>query len=166
MAYCPNCGAPIEESAGFCGKCGASTAPSAGQENTTSKFAQPTEAQSAARDDGFDPADVEQNKVLALLAYIGPLFLVPLLAAPKSPYARFHTNQGIVLFIANVAVNIAVGIVSVILGAIIGFLGTLISLVGTLASLAFFVLAILGIVNAWTGKAKELPVIGTIKILK
>src|SRR5689334_12413568 len=49
-----------------------------------------------------DAADIEQNKVYAVLAYIGLLFLVPLFAAPNSKFARYHTNQGIVLFIAAV----------------------------------------------------------------
>ena len=32
-----------------------------------------------------DPADVEKNKVLAMLSYLGILWLVPLLAAKDSP---------------------------------------------------------------------------------
>ena len=49
-------------------------------------------------------ADIEQNKVFAILAYLGILFLVPLLAAPQSPFARYHTNQGIILFITSLIV--------------------------------------------------------------
>jgi hypothetical protein len=49
-----------------------------------------------------DADDIEKNKVFAVLAYIGILFLVPLLAAPQSRFARYHTNQGIVLFLASI----------------------------------------------------------------
>src|SRR3954470_1008619 len=49
-----------------------------------------------------DTSDIEQNKVYAILAYLGPLFLVPLLAAPNSKFARYHANQGLVLFLATV----------------------------------------------------------------
>ncbi|MEI8042594.1 MAG: DUF4339 domain-containing protein [Verrucomicrobiota bacterium] len=41
-----------------------------------------------------DPADVDKNKIFAVLAYLGILFLVPLLAAKESRFARYHTNQG------------------------------------------------------------------------
>ena len=46
-----------------------------------------------------DPNDVQSNKVMAILAYFGILFLIPLLAAKESPFARYHTNQGLVLFL-------------------------------------------------------------------
>ena len=35
-----------------------------------------------------DPNDVQSNKVMAILAYFGILFLIPLLAAKESAYAR------------------------------------------------------------------------------
>jgi len=60
----------------------------------------------------FTAEDIENNKVMALLAYI--IFLVPLLAAKESKFAMFHTNQGLVLFLAAIAVNIVGGIVPII----------------------------------------------------
>ena len=50
--------------------------------------------------DQFDKADVEQNKVMAILAYFGILVLIPILAAKDSKFARFHANQGLLLCIA------------------------------------------------------------------
>ena len=44
--------------------------------------------------------DIEHNKIFAVLAYIGVLFPPLLLAAPRSRFARYHTNQGIVLFLS------------------------------------------------------------------
>ena len=40
--------------------------------------------------------DIEKNKIMAVLAYI--IFLIPLLAAKDSPFAKFHTNQGSSIF--------------------------------------------------------------------
>ena len=37
-----------------------------------------------------DPADVDTNKIFAVLAYLGILVLVPLLAAKESRFARYH----------------------------------------------------------------------------
>lgn len=106
----------------------------------------------------MDPNDIQQNKGMAVLAYFGFLFLVPLLAAPNSPYARFHTNQGLVLFIFDAIVGVVCGILGriPIAGAIIS----------SVLGLAVLVLLILGVVNAATGKASELPIIGGIKIIK
>lgn len=98
--------------------------------------------------------DVEENKIYGILAYIGILFIVPLLAAPKSPFAKFHANQGCALFIAEVALSVV---------AIIPILGWFVWLFG---SLAVLVLAIMGIINAANGKMEKLPVVGGFEIIK
>ena len=118
----------------------------------------------------FDPKDIEQNKVMALLSYLGILVLVPLLAAKESKFARYHAGQGLNLLVALVAWTIVHRVTMAILGAILlpgawrvySLLGTLLSLV----YIVFTVLAIIGIINALGGKAKELPVIGKYKLLK
>ena len=101
-----------------------------------------------------DPQDIEKNKAYAVLAYISILFLVPLLAAKDSPYARFHTNQGLVLFLLEVALNI-VWVVHV-LGWIAGVAGWI----------AVVVFAIMGIISAAQGECKPLPIIGEIELIK
>ena len=100
----------------------------------------------------MDPDDVQKNKLMAAVAYIGILVLVPLFAARDSKFARFHTNQGIILCV---------------LGFACYFLGRL-KLIGWLfdiCGIAVFILAVVGIVYACQGKAKELPVIGNWKVL-
>ncbi|MGD9473906.1 MAG: DUF4870 domain-containing protein [Eubacteriaceae bacterium] len=105
----------------------------------------------------FTQEDIEDNKVMAALAYI--LFFLPLIVCPESAYGKFHANQGLVLLIVSVAGSIVLGIIS----AIIPFIGWIVQLIFSLAVLAF---AILGIVNALNGKANKLPLIGEITILK
>ena len=97
------------------------------------------------------------NKIYNVLSYLN-LWLIGLLVAPQDQEVKFHVNQGIVLTIAWVAA----GILSFIL-AFIPFLGWLLS-----AALYVFiaVLAIMGIINAYNGVQKELPITGKIKILK
>jgi len=97
--------------------------------------------------------DIEKNKAMAILAYI--IFLIPLLAAKESKFAMYHANQGLVLFLLALAVNVV--------GGIIPFLGWFVIL--PLGNLLVIVLAILGIVNAAKGEAKPLPLIGGIKLL-
>ncbi len=50
---------------------------------------------------------------MAVLAYI--IFLIPLLAAKDSKFARYHTNQGLVLFLAALAFSVIISIVISIL---------------------------------------------------
>ena len=103
--------------------------------------------------DECEPEDIEANKVLAILAYIGILVIIPLLAGKDSKFARFHTNQGLILFIFAI---------------IISFLSFKLSWMGWVFKVldAFVVVfAVLGIINAASGKAKELPLIGKLRIL-
>jgi uncharacterized membrane protein len=92
--------------------------------------------------------DIDENKLMAVLGYIGILLLIPLLAKKDSPYAQFHAKQGLVLLIAYIISGIVMAI------PVIGWI------VGALAMLGCFILWIMGIVNAISGKMNELPVIG------
>ncbi len=109
----------------------------------------------------FDPKDISDNKVMAILAYFGILVLVPILGAPQSPFAKFHANQGLVLCIAEIAVGLVFGILG-----IIPFVGIVFIVILWLCEVAIGVLAILGIVYAAQGQAKTLPLISKIQILK
>lgn len=156
MAFCTKCGANIDDNAAACPNCGAPQQASANNNTYVNPAPVPTEGDDYTAT--MDPNDIAQNKTMAVLAYFGFLFLVPLLAAPNSRYARFHTNQGLVLFIADAIVGVITSVTSVIpvvRAFVPGVLGVLI-----------LVLLIMGAVNAGSGKAKELPVIGKIKILK
>ncbi len=114
----------------------------------------------------FDPVDAEDNKVMAILAYISILVFVPIFAAKESKFARFHANQGLVLLIFEAVLGIVLGVVSGISTALLPVTGMIFNLLGWVVELAVLVLAFFGIINAVTGKAKELPIIGSIKILK
>jgi len=111
-----------------------------------------------------DPQDVEQNKVMAILAYI--IFLIPLFAAKDSPYARFHTNQGLLVLLLAIGLGIVFFILAFIGALIAPALGGIIYIISLVCNLGVFVLVILGIVNAAQGQMKELPVIGKYRILK
>ena len=46
--------------------------------------------------------NTENLKILAAIGYLGILFLVPYLTNPKSEFAVFHANQGLLLFIIGI----------------------------------------------------------------
>lgn len=91
-------------------------------------------------------------KVITILDYFGILWILGLFVEKDNPAVKFHTNQGLILFIYDMIVGVA----SVIL-AFIPFVG---GIIAGLLSLSCFVLMILGIVNAAKGQCKPLPIIG------
>lgn len=115
------------------------------------------------REVSMDEEDVNANKVYGILSYIGFLFIVPLLAAKDSGFAKFHANQGLVAFLTQMIINAASGALCTFLGAI--HLGAVAAMVVPLVSLVSLAISVLGIINAAQGKAKELPVIGKFHIL-
>lgn len=109
----------------------------------------------------YDKNDIEQNKVMAILAYLGWLVLIPLFAAKESKYARFHVNQGLILAIVETVVMIVLSILT-----LIPVIRWIFYIVEAVAGIVFLVMWIIGIMNAANGRAKELPVIGSFKLLK
>lgn len=160
MAFCGNCGTKVEEGIKFCPDCGAPMqAQAEPQSNPVPQQANiqntPINLNNTAdTTEGFSQQDIEANKIMSVLAYI--IFLIPLLVAKESPYAKFHTNQGLVLFLAAIVVSLVGGIIPILGWFLILPVGCII----------VAVLGVIGIINAFTGKAKELPIIGKIKILK
>lgn len=161
MAFCNKSGNQLPDGANNCPNCGAP----AGNAQQNTQNAQNFVNNMMNTNDTtsqFDPQDINDNKGMSVLAYIGFLFLVPLLACPNSKFARYHTNQGLVLFLLEFALGVVTGILGIIpiAGLIIG---GLLSAVGGIFTL---VLMIMGIINAAQGQAKELPLIGKITLLK
>ena len=113
-----------------------------------------------------DAEDAETNKIFGILAYLGILCLVPIIAAKDSPFAKYHGNQGLVLFILWIVLAVAINIIDVILGSILpagmGFVASILSL----PYLGILILIILGVLNAARGKCVPLPLIGGIKLIK
>lgn len=171
MSFCSKCGTRIADGSKFCPSCGNATEspvaaqPSAPQQAPVTPTAPSAPTPPPAVEGGFDAKDIEQNKKMAILAYLGILVLIPILGAKESPYARYHANQGLILCIAAILYSVAYSILSSIILAISWRLYWLVSILG-FAGLVFAVLCILGIINAANGQAKELPFIGKYRILK
>jgi uncharacterized membrane protein len=107
----------------------------------------------ATQENTYTPEDIEKNKSMAGLAYL--LFFLPLIACPESRYAKFHANQALLLLITGIVGNVILGIIPVIGWMLMPIFG-----IGVL------ILGIMGLVNGFGGKAKQLPLIGKFTILK
>ena len=97
--FCGKCGSKLEDGVKFCPACGASseTPPPDTGRQITPTYTPPVVPGAPGQ---ADIRDAQDNKVMAILAYFGPLVLVPILAARESRFARYHANQGLVLLIA------------------------------------------------------------------
>jgi uncharacterized membrane protein/ribosomal protein L40E len=178
MNYCPKCGAYIPDGDTKCVACGFDTAEKKKEEPRSSYDYGGTAAQAAPEEDSrqesytgtvvddepqydnrgsysepiFD--DAVQNRGMAVLCYFGPLFIIPLMTRRNSPFVRYHANQGLVLFLAELLVDFC---------AVIPVIGSLAAAVGGI--LIFFAF-ISGLINALNGRMRPIPVFGSIKILK
>ncbi len=92
----------------------------------------------------FDAKDVEENKLIAALGYVGILCLIPLLAKKDSKFAQEHGKQGLVMLIVWV----------------IGSFVFWFPIIGWLMALAVLVINIIAFVKALMGEFWEVPVIG------
>jgi uncharacterized membrane protein len=110
---------------------------------------------SAASRPGADAeTDAGTDKLLALLCYLGPLFLIPYLTRRDSDFIRFHSNQGLLLLIADIVIGLAS--LLFIIGGIVGAVGRV-----------FIIICFIkGIISVLGGKKEPLPVIGNITLLK
>ena len=185
--FCPNCGLEITGNTKFCPNCGSPIAsPDAEPQPTPQPEPQPHyephyESQPEPQPiptpqpapDQFEEPGEKPNSMeitLALESYLGILVLAPIFGAKQSRFVRYHANQGLILFLASLALWILMTINSSIMidlyasgfRVVFSILGILL----TVASIGLFVLAIIGIVNAVKCTMKELPLIGKFRILK
>lgn len=120
----------------------------------------------------FDPQDVAENKVLAMISCMGILLLVGLFAKPDSKLVRYYVNQAILLTIVAIGVPLAAIILMIIIGLLAALFTPLLILMALVVFLiwafeiAVFVAMIMNMVNAYNGKKSVIPVLKNITILK
>ena len=172
MAFCKNCGNQLPDDASFCANCG--TPVDNSQQAEPQQTYQQAAPQQPVQPQVMDPdAPLPGEKGLAWLAYVlwAPAFLVPLFVKKTSPYCQFHVKQGATLWAVHIAYYIVQSIIGAILGSIaiasrynggaIAF-NAILSVLLWAGDIFLIVLAIMGIVNAATGKKNELPLISKI----
>lgn len=114
-----------------------------------------------------DPDDAEKNKIFGVIAYLWILCVVPAFVIKGSPFAKYHGNQGLALFILDIIVWIVLWMLELVFELVMpsGILGPLLFVL-SLVWLPLIGLAVLGIINAAKGKCVPLPLIGGFKLIK
>lgn len=91
-----------------------------------------------------DDKDIQENKLMAALSYLGILVLIPLLVKKDSKFAQFHAKQGLVMLIIFV----------------IGWVIFWIPIIGWLLWLAVILADLVALIQALSGKYWKIPVVG------
>lgn len=115
----------------------------------------------------FKQSDIESNSTLAVLSYIPFMFFIPMIIKPASGYLRYHGIQGLTMFLTFAGLEfVDVLLCAIANAAVPGVAGSYISIAVTLiANLCVLLLIAIGIANAVKGYARELPIIGRIRLL-
>jgi|SRR5215813_5919876 len=125
-------------------------------------------------DTGKSALGLEGNLAAAIGYPIGIVAIISLVMEKENQFVRFHALQSILLYVAFIALWIAVVVISVILGIIGiaasqagsagGAIGSIIGLLWWLVVMVIFLGAFIGMilaaVKAYQGNLYKLPVIG------
>ena len=146
MKFCTKCGTQCEDNANVCSNCGTA-------------FAAPAAVVAFDPKDHtaeFDKKDISDNKVIAMLPYVLPVFglIIAILMASTSKYVQFHVRT-VLKFTVIEALLVFVNIIPV-LGQIAYVVCTIICAV--LRIIAFFQIC--------GGKAKDPAIISSLGFLK
>lgn len=128
--------------------------------------------------DKFNKKDIENGKGMAILSYILPF--IPYFVEKENKYVKYHSRQGmdllLVCIIYTVIYNILTSIIKVngSCGSLFGYnFGNYCRITPWWISwplgiiyLGITIIAIIGIINAVKGKAKELPILNKFKVFK
>ena len=193
MKKCPSCNKDVESKAKFCSFCGEKLTKSKkakesepqkekGKDSSeifnkiSDNIEKILETEDTSKD--YKKEDIESYKGLAILSYLGPLALVPYLKGKDYKYSYYHAVQGMNLLLVWVAYTILAILfyqikVTKSCDYIWGRIGNCITttpwwikLPFGIIGFALFALNIIGIVYALLGKAKKLPLVDKINIIK
>ncbi len=105
-----------------------------------------------------EASDGSNEILMGVLSYLGFLALIPYLVKDQTKFVRAHAVRGMNLLLLEVIAWVAVGIFS--------WVPVLDVVLSTLAGLASFVFSLIGIINVANRDDKDLPVIGSIRLIR
>lgn len=193
MNKCSSCGFRIGKNDSFCSKCGkkikkVKKSEEEKNESTTKfneeelinkigeNFEKILETEDHSKE--YTKKDINSNKTIAALSYIGPLAVVSYIKKDNSKYINFHAMQGINLLIIWIIYSVTYGLLSLIkvtkscdhflwyVGNCVEVTPWWITMPLNIIGLILFAISLIGVINAFSGKAKKLPLISNIKFIK
>ena len=172
MKICPYCQNTIDDDCMFCTKCGHNL--NVQQQNKYDPY-QPAGAMPGQQPYGnpmppyqsdpfdhtaeFDPQDISDNKVFAMLPYLmGAVgVVIILLLNNHSKYAQFHLRQGTKFMVVNILLGLATTLL---------FWTLIVPVAGSVMALVLLVIRIICFVQVCKGQAKDAAIIRSLDFLK
>lgn len=181
---CPKCGSEVSEGSAFCTKCGASLAANNGMpqgapqqdyqqagngmpygnpqmNNGVPPYGMPQQPYVDPKDHTgeFDPKDISDNKVMAMLPYLmGTIgIIIALLASRESAFTYFHVRQALKISV----VTILVGLITAVLCWTV-----IVPIAGAVCAVILLVVRIISFFQVCFGKAKEVAIVSSFGFLK
>lgn len=181
MAFCSKCGTELKTKVKFCPECGNEIEIKKKKEEDISKTVKKNIDKVLDTEDTteeYTKKDIENNMGLAIISYLGVLVLISYFLGKNSKFAQYHAKQGINLLILEavyILIFNLVGLIKIVKKVTYFYPYAYASIRVTpwwiivpmsLVGVAIGALAVIGIVYACQGKAKELPFISKLKIVK
>lgn len=170
MKICPNCGQNLTDDTSFCVTCGydMTTVAPAAPANPANAYQQynpqPTPPYQTTADPRdftakFDPQDISDNKVIAMLPYLTGFMgiIIALLSVNHSEYVAFHLKQALKLLVCNVLL--------VIICTVLCFT-FIVPFAAGVCLIILFVVKIMCFVDVCKGRAREPAIVCNLKFLK
>lgn len=154
MMMCPKCGAKMPDDVGICSNCG----------EVLTSISSHTHGGDSMVLNMHHTCSITDNALLCM-SYLGFLVIVPLMFCKNTKLARFHINQGLVLFITELVYGALFLFTRWLLLAISLWLSVIVAVMAV-AGIVFIIYAAMGIAGVIRGETRELPVIGSCKIIK
>jgi uncharacterized membrane protein len=119
--------------------------------------------------------EISEGAFLAAVGYFGPLCLLTILLQPNNKYTKYHARQGLVLFVAEVALAVGgvilfwlthfiFGVILIHIPVLGDFLNFIINVLvkwvfwGAFA-VGCFAFTVIGAYNAWGGVLWQMPLL-------
>ena len=170
MKICPNCNAQLDDAAAFCTNCGVQFAeqpqpqpqpqyPPQGAVPPYPGYAPAPVYDAYDHTAEFDPKDISENKVFAILGYLLGVIgiIVALLAAKSSGFVMFHVRQALKFAVVDILLAICV---------LLLFWTVIIPIAYGIITCILLVIKIICFFQACSGKAKEPAIIRSLGFLK
>ncbi len=122
---------------------------------------------------GYTDKEIKEGKSIAWLSYFGLLALIPYFAQKENKYTHAHAIRGLNLLIVDIAWGVLMSILQSVIRTPVTYWGYTyyttpgwLYLISAAGYIFICVVSIIGIVNACSGKVKDLPLVGKVKIIK
>jgi uncharacterized membrane protein len=103
------------------------------------------------------------ERLLGILGYLGPLFLIPLRMRRDSMFVQFHSRQGGVLFGLFAVVALVLFIALLFAGA--GTLATVLIGVFFVVFFLYLLFALIGILKVMLGERYRMPLVADVALM-